>query len=530
MKRAVLYARVSGDDRGRDGRNLVGQLEMCREYAQERGYQIVDELAEDDRGASGARIDLPELTRARNMARSDDFDVLVVREIDRLSRNLAKQLIVEEELKRANVTIEYVLGEYPDTPEGNLQKHVKAAIAEYEREKINERMIRGRRQKVKDGHVILHGKTPYGYRPAEIDGMQTLEINEPEARIVRLIFRWCTVGDGENGPIPIYGIAKRLTADGIPTRGDKDPGTAKRSARGKWHRGTVANILHNETYAGVWYYGKNSGKGKNPDHYLISVKVPAIVSRETWQAAQKRMEQNKLNAKRSTKYNYLLRRRATCATCETKMGCKAQHSRGRVYQYYACLARRHPHDFIRKCTQPYGFRADHVDSLVWGWVRDLLLNPEATLEGLRQEQANREQASKPLQDRLAIVDDLLADSRAQLERVLDLYLAGDFPHGVLVERKERLQTTVSALERKRKDLAAQVEAMIIADEDIETIVEFATKVAQGLEEAERDFEKRRWVIEKLDVRVKLAVEDGQKVVHVQCHIGQDKLSLVSTGT
>jgi site-specific DNA recombinase len=90
MKRAVLYARVSSDDRVKDGRNLAGQLEMGREYAQERGYRIVAELAEDDRGASGAEIDLPQLNKARAMAQSDKFDVFVVREIDRLSRNLAK--------------------------------------------------------------------------------------------------------------------------------------------------------------------------------------------------------------------------------------------------------------------------------------------------------------------------------------------------------------------------------------------------------------------------------------------------------
>ncbi len=84
MKRAVLYARVSGDDRGKDGRNLAGQLEMGRKYAQERGYQIVADLAEDDRGASGARIDLPELNKVRDMAQTGEFELLVVRELDRL--------------------------------------------------------------------------------------------------------------------------------------------------------------------------------------------------------------------------------------------------------------------------------------------------------------------------------------------------------------------------------------------------------------------------------------------------------------
>ena len=48
-KRAVLYARVSSDDTGKNGRNLKGQLDMCREYAQENGQMIVAELAEDDR-------------------------------------------------------------------------------------------------------------------------------------------------------------------------------------------------------------------------------------------------------------------------------------------------------------------------------------------------------------------------------------------------------------------------------------------------------------------------------------------------
>ena len=96
QKRAVLYARVSSDDRNKDGRNLAGQLEMDREYAKEKGYNIVAELQEDDRGASGAEIDLPKLTQVREMAHAGQIDVLIVRELDRLSRNLEKQLIVEE--------------------------------------------------------------------------------------------------------------------------------------------------------------------------------------------------------------------------------------------------------------------------------------------------------------------------------------------------------------------------------------------------------------------------------------------------
>jgi len=45
MKRAVLYSRVSADDRSKEGRNLASQLEMGQKYAGERGYQVVAQLA-----------------------------------------------------------------------------------------------------------------------------------------------------------------------------------------------------------------------------------------------------------------------------------------------------------------------------------------------------------------------------------------------------------------------------------------------------------------------------------------------------
>jgi DNA invertase Pin-like site-specific DNA recombinase len=60
----------------------------------------VAELAEDDRGASGADWDLPKLNEALDMARENGFDVLVTRELDRFASPLAKQLVVESEFKR----------------------------------------------------------------------------------------------------------------------------------------------------------------------------------------------------------------------------------------------------------------------------------------------------------------------------------------------------------------------------------------------------------------------------------------------
>ena len=59
VKRAVLYARVSGDDTGKDGRNLDGQLEMCRKYAEERGWKIGIAPSGAMAGTVGAHVSRP---------------------------------------------------------------------------------------------------------------------------------------------------------------------------------------------------------------------------------------------------------------------------------------------------------------------------------------------------------------------------------------------------------------------------------------------------------------------------------------
>jgi site-specific DNA recombinase len=298
-KRAVIYARVSSDDRGKDGRNLDSQIEMGRKYALEHDYRIVAELPEDDRGASGASFELPQLNGILSMADCGTFDVLVIREIDRLS-HLAKQLIVEEMLKRAGVEIEYILGDYPDTSEGRLQKHIRATIAEFEREKINERMTRGRLYIVRRGEVMFHGdKPPYGYRLS--DDSKALIVYEPEATIVRMMFEWYTSGDENGKRLAVKSIADRLSEMRILTWRDVR-GFKKQRESGQWYKATVSSMLHNETYTGVWRYGKRRDHGtKATKKALFAVQVPAIISAEVWQAAQKQFKTNQVKQKHEKK-------------------------------------------------------------------------------------------------------------------------------------------------------------------------------------------------------------------------------------
>lgn len=532
-KRAVLYARVSGDDTASESRNLAGQLAMCREYAEKQGWEVVAELHEDDRGASGVSLDLPQLNRVLEMARLGAFDVLVVRELDRLSRSLAKQLLVEEELRRAGVQISYVLGEYPDTLEGTLGKHIRAAIAEYERLKIRERTVRAKRLKVQSGKVLLHGnRAPYGYRASE-DG-NALVIYEPEARIVRLIYDWYVNGDEDGRQLGGRAIAARLTEMGASTYYDRH-GCAQRShVPGHWSSGTVHHILACETYAGRWYYGRRNIGGNprrptdNPRSHWIEVGVPAIIDEDLWKEAAQRKQSNEDRAARNVKYDYLMRKRMVCGACGGKIRSRTLREgkhRAKTFGYYVCIhydGQAGP----ERCGSPQ-FSAAAVDKAVWTWLKTLLMDSTALKEGLLKHQTEVEAANRPLQQRLEILKDLIASNRSQMERLLDLYLVGDIPRDLLSERRKRLEHTISTLEREERALRAQFESKVLTAEQIEGMVQFAAVVSDGLEQADLDFAIRDQIVTKLGVEATLAVEDGEKVVHARCILGEKRLQFVS---
>jgi site-specific DNA recombinase len=538
-KRAVLYARVSGDDRKQEGRNLDGQLKLCREYAEKRGYQIVEELAEDDAGASGAAFELPQLNRVRDLAQAGLFDVLVTRELDRLSRNLAKQLFVEAELKRGGAAIEYVLGEYPDTPEGNLMKNVRASVAEFERLKISERMNRGRELKVKAGSVLVYARPPFGYRVID-RGLKDwgLEVNEAEAQTVRLIYEWFTEGDGDGEPLSIYAIQQKLNSLRVPSPADVRPGNIhKHRPRGQWSKSTVARLLQTETYAGTWHWRKFAyDKGKQvprPEEEWVAVEVPAIVSRATWQAAMERRARNKADAPRNVKEQYLLRRRVRCGKCGVSMGaCAVKKPRKtlpgpRVHHYYRCPAGgKVPSARPYNCDLP-NFRVDQVDGVVWGWLRGLLTDPEALAAGLDALHAEQEQAQQPLRNRLEIVAGRLADNEQQMRRLLGLYVAGDFPKALLDEQKAKLEQDRQSMTREREGLLAQLQARTLTEEQVQGLQAFAAQVGEGLADADADFDFRRFVVDTLDVTATLAVEDEEKVVYARCVLGDEGLCLSS---
>jgi DNA invertase Pin-like site-specific DNA recombinase len=135
-RRCAIYARVSTFDQQPEN-----QLAELRRYVEARGWTAVEYV---DKGVSGAKDRRPGLDQLVTDARRRRFDVLVCWRLDRLGRNLRHLVVMLEELQTLGVAfVSLAEGIDATTPAGKLQMHILAAIAEFERARIAERVKAG---------------------------------------------------------------------------------------------------------------------------------------------------------------------------------------------------------------------------------------------------------------------------------------------------------------------------------------------------------------------------------------------------
>lgn len=310
MKPAAIYARVSTSAQADQGTSLNTQHDLCAEYATANGYTIIEHVSED---ASGATLERPGLERIRTMAATHMIEAAIVFDPDRLTRSLAHLYMLSEEFDKLGVELLFVNAPRDNTPEGQMLFGMRGLFAQYEREKIKDRMRRGKERRIKEGKVFMSPlMAPYGY--TYVKGEGRLEVVPEEAAWVVQIYRWLL-----EDRLSLHAIAHRLTANSVPT---------KRGAT-RWDPSTVQSILTNATYTGVWHHNKTKSRAD-----WIAVEVPALIPTEWHSAAQTQLSANLRHSPRNTRQFYLLRGLLVCGGCGTRMKCR-NNSRYNT-RHYVC--------------------------------------------------------------------------------------------------------------------------------------------------------------------------------------------------
>jgi len=256
------------------------------------------------------------------------------------------------------------------------------------------------------------------------------------------MFAWYT----DPGQTPsLSQVAKRLSEAQIPTpRGGK-----------RWNVASVRGMLRSPTYTGVAYSGRTRpaparqrqsalqpvGPGQSqqpaPAEEWMAVPVPALISEETFEAAQHRLDRHVHMARRNnTTYAYLLRGLVSCGQCRLACGGRTLHP---GYHYYFCRGRT---DALRvalgeRCTARYA-PAQTLDELVWQDLCRVLREPALITYELERAQMG-EWLPQALYARRQTLRDVLAQRERQQARLLDVYLAE------VIEREE--------FERRRQEVA-----------------------------------------------------------------------------
>lgn len=314
QSKVAVYLRVSTPGQAKDGFSIDGQRYNIRQSVEQEGNTIVKEYV--DPGISGSSLKKRKgMQSLMEDAKLGLFDEVVVWKLSRLSRKFSDLMTILSYLDKYNVRVRSISPENFDssTPKGKFMGHMLGALAELEVKGIGENVRNSKIKRVKQG--FIHGEVPQGYRRIK-DGY--LKVHEPEAQIVRRIFKLYREG---NGYKKIAGI---LLNENIMT------------PKGKKHSpASIRRILNQVVYNGFATIKDNQMKMT----ILAKGKFAPIVDDDLWFEVQQRMAGKK--TVRTASNGHLLNGLLICPVCKQPMyvhtlKCTRTDGSAKYYAYYEC--------------------------------------------------------------------------------------------------------------------------------------------------------------------------------------------------
>lgn len=462
VKNIGIWIRVSTDFQVQD-ESPEHHEKRARIYAEAKGWNVVTIYRLD--AVSGKSIlEYPETKRMLQDIKSGVISGIIFSKLARLARNTKELLEISEIFRSYNADL-ISLAEAIDTstPAGRLFFTVIAAMAQWEREEIADRVaksvpIRAMLQKP------LGGQATFGYKWEN----KQLIIDEAEAPVRKLLYE-----------VFLKTKRKKTTATELNEKGYRTRNGTKFSDT------TVERLIKDPTAKGIRRanYTKSLGEGKQwvvkPKSEWIEHPCPAIVSEELWNECNAILEgQHRKRNKVGPRAVHLLAGFVYC-TCGNKM---YVYTETPVYKCKPCK---------RKID------ASDLDDIYHEQLKAFLLS-DTDVESAQHK------SDSLVQEKESLLKAIRAEYTALLKKLemhIDMRGSGELSKDDFATFYAPVQTRLRQIESEIPELEAEIDFIRIHSLSTSTVIEEAKDLYNNWKQL--PFEERRSIVETITERIEV---------------------------
>ncbi|MHB1098539.1 MAG: recombinase family protein [Burkholderiales bacterium] len=418
---AVIYCRVSSTKQTVEGSGLSSQEANCREFARQRGLEVLEVFTDDISGKHRYRPGMTAMLAFLRQARSLGVFV-IIDDITRLARDMAVHLDLRAAIKNAGATLVSPKMEFNDKPASILVEGMLAMTSQFQRlsnsDQVRDRMF-GR---LMGGYWPFKAPVGFCYSKAK-GGGHVLVRDEPLASVIQEALEGYASGRFEKQT----DVARFLEASPLFPKVSGDRVLRQRAT----------DILKNYVYAGLVGCERWKVAARQGNH-------EGLIGLDVYQRIQDRLNgRDRVPARKNVNRDFALRGFVACGHCSTPLrSCWSKGSHG-SHAYYLCQT---------KGCASYGksIRRDVIE----GEFEELLKTARPT-EGLFRIAGNMfremwDNRGKQAADRAKMLADELAKVERNVASFLDRIVDAQTP-SVIAKYEER----IAALERSKLEINAR---------------------------------------------------------------------------
>ena len=456
MQSCVIYARVSTKEQEAEGYSIPAQLKALRAFCERERLAIAAEFTETESAGKTGRTSFTAMCAF--LQEHPDVRTVVAHKLDRLYRNFADPLTLEEEI---GARTQFVVGDFPDSPQGALARDVNLAVAKHYLANLRAEVRKGMEEKVAQGG--WPHKAPVGYLNDK--NTRSLVVDpERAAHVVWAFERYST------GLVSLSTLASELAERGFSI-----------GKNGALHISALDKMLKNPIYCGDLRYKGQTYPGAHEP----------LIARELFERVQQSFAPNR-RKNNAQKRVYALRDFLYCAECGSKI--TAGTHKGLVY--YRCTHGKGP------CSQRSYTREEVLEAQVAEVLGSIAITPDI-IEALVEEARIREQRDNShVTAERSRIERSLASIRTKEAALLNHLLDGTIDKATYTAKAEELASDRLTLERGLEALDADLTGL---SEQVEALLRTGADAHMHFEEGDVEL-KRRTLAEVL---CNLTVQEGR---------------------